>query len=259
MDSDCGALGPDNFFALHLQSALDRGSVTPSLWARAAKNLFRVQMRLGMFDPDEKQPFRSYNASMVDSPRHRLLALEAARQGLVLALNKNDTLPLPKAVQTLAVIGPNADATTTLQSNYHGTAPLLVSPFQGLKHYVPEAVLVQGVDIAGNDTQGVPAAVTAAAQADAVVLVLGLDQSQEREGHDRTSIALSPGQQTLLKAVSAVRPVVIVVISGGPIDLNEAKANPNVRAIIIAGYPGQSGGQVTLCQSVLTSQSISTI
>jgi len=71
---------------------------------------------------------------------------------------------------------------------------------------------------------------------------LALDQ--EREGHDRESIAL-PGIQSVLidRAAAAAKKVILVVIGGGAIDLAAVKANPKVSAILIAGYPGQAGGQ----------------
>ena len=245
LDSDCGTLGPINFFGSHLEEALDSGSVSNAQWERAARNLFRVQMRLGMFDPDELQPFRSLGAEAVDTPPHRTLALDAARQGLVLAKNAEHRLPFSKSsLRSIAVLGPHANATVALQSNYHGTAAIpIVSPAAALRAYV-NVTCAEGCSVGGDDTSGINAAAHAAAAADAVVLVLGLDSSQEKEGHDRTSIAL-PGQQSaLLEAVAtaATAPIVLVIISGGPVDVSAARDDPRVGAILIAGYPGQSGG-----------------
>ena len=254
MDSDCGTLGPDNFFGLHLEKALASGSVSDAAWAGAARNLLRVQMRLGMFDPDVVQPFRQLGADAVDTPEHRQLALEAARQGLVLVKNddggsRSAVLPFSAdAVRTIAVVGPHANATVAMQSNYHGKAPIpIVSPAAALANYAASVKCVQGCSIAGDDTSGIAAAAAAAAAADVAVLVLGLDSTQEKEGHDRTAISL-PGQQAaLLEAVAAAvaathKQLALVVISGGPVDLSAAKADPRVSAILVAGYPGQSGG-----------------
>lgn len=216
-----------------------------SSFETAAKNLFRVQMRLGMFDPDEMQPYRQLRAESVDTPAHRALALEAARQGMVLVKNLNQTLPLTQGTtKKIAAVGPNADATTTLQSNYHGAASVIVSPAQGLKMFA-SVTTNKGCGIGDKSTSGISAAAKAAAEADRTVIVVGLDQSQEKEGLDRTSLVLPGKQLELIEQVSAAskEPAVLVVISGGPVDLSAAKNNPKVGAILIAGYPGQAGGQ----------------
>ena len=78
-------------------------------------------MRLGIFDSDHSNPARSWGAERVDTPAHRALALSAAEQGIVLVKNDNKLLPFAQnANKSVAVIGPSADATVTMQSNYHG-------------------------------------------------------------------------------------------------------------------------------------------
>lgn len=88
-------------------------------WRRmtSLKNLFRVQMRLGMFDPDAAQPFRSYGLEKVDTPEHRELTLDAARQGMTLVKNENKALPLAKKTNLgIALVGPNAVSTHRARS-----------------------------------------------------------------------------------------------------------------------------------------------
>lgn len=94
-------------------------------------------------------------------------------------------------------------------------------------------------------------AVQTANQADAVVLVLGLNERLEGEemkveadgfeGGDRTSLNLPANQEELMKAMIATgKPVVLVLINGSALSINWA--NDNVPAILTAGYPGQQGG-----------------
>jgi beta-glucosidase len=88
-------------------------------------------------------------------------------------------------------------------------------------------------------------AVDLAKKADAVVLVVGLDGSQEGEESDRTTIDLPVIQDGLIRAVTKAagnKPVVVVHCSGGPVALNWA--SENVPAIIQAWYPGQRGDAV---------------
>jgi beta-glucosidase len=82
-------------------------------------------------------------------------------------------------------------------------------------------------------------------KADAVVLVVGIDGSQEGEGHDRNAIELPAVQESFLRAVATAagkKPVVVVCCSGSAIALNWA--NDNVPAVIQAWYPGQRGDAV---------------
>ena len=164
MDNDCG-----DFFGGKngsLNRAIRDGSVTTAMREKALGNLIRVQMRLGMWDDDSEQPYRRYGTEMVDTSEHRALALEAGdgdgernafdvfsaqlyqtnqhaklRERLsclsqVLLKNRNGLLPLSRNhVKTLAALGPHCNATEALQSNYHGQAPYIVSPAEGLRKY----------------------------------------------------------------------------------------------------------------------------
>jgi hypothetical protein len=91
-------------------------------------------------------------------------------------------------------------------------------------------------------------AVKAAMEADAVVLIMGLDQSQEREAFDRVSLSLPGRQKDLIlrvvaSAASRRTNIVLVIMSGGPVDIGFAKDLPQISSIIWAGYPGEAGGQ----------------
>jgi len=75
-------------------------------------------------------------------------------------------------------------------------------------------------------------------------LVLGINNDIEAEGNDRTEISLPGMQWSLVSAVeqAAKGPVIIVFLQGGPIDISQARDDPNIAAIVWAGYPGQAGG-----------------
>jgi len=200
-------------------------------------------MRLGLFDPDSIQPYRSITAASVNTKENQALALNASRETMVL-LKNDGTLPLVKTkVKSIALIGPNAQATKTLQGNYYGNAPYLISPQAGLAKYAT-VNYAKGCDISSNDRSGFTAACNAASTSDVTILVMGLDQSQESEGHDRTSIALPGVQNDLITQVATCSkgPVIVVVITGGAVDLSTPKNNDKVHSILWAGYPGQSGG-----------------
>jgi beta-D-xylosidase 4 len=132
-----------------------------------------------------------------------------------------------------------------MQSNYHGTAPYFISPAQGLLNYTKSVNLVPGLQATGDkSTTGIAAAAAAAAKAEVTIIVAGMSEAQEGEGHDRTDLELPGAQAELISTVTkaAKGKVILVVMSGGPVDLSAAKADPKIAAILIVGYPGQAGG-----------------
>lgn len=56
--------------------------------------LFYTRMRLGEFDPPAMNPYSTLDLSVVQSPEHRNLSLEAAVKSFVLLKNVRGTLPL---------------------------------------------------------------------------------------------------------------------------------------------------------------------
>ncbi|XP_060200718.1 probable beta-D-xylosidase 7 [Lycium barbarum] len=86
-------------------------------------------------------------------------------------------------------------------------------------------------------------AVDIAKKADYVVLVMGLDQSLEREELDRSELGLPGMQESLITAIAqaASKPVILVLMCGGPVDVSFAKDNQNIGGILWVGYPGESG------------------
>ena len=131
-----------------------------------------------MFDPPENQPYANIGIDQINAPDHQALALQAARESIVL-LQNDGALPLDMS-KKVALIGPNADATGTMQGNYHGTAPFLISPQEGLQKIGASVTYVQGCDVGCSSDSGFADAVNAAKAAEVVVVVVGLDQHQER-------------------------------------------------------------------------------
>ncbi|KAF5726362.1 beta-D-xylosidase 2-like isoform X1 [Tripterygium wilfordii] len=241
LDLDCGP-----FLALHTEDAVKRGLLTESDINGALTSTLAVQMRLGMFDGEPSaQPYGHLGPKDVCSPSHQDLALEAARQGIVLLKNHGPSLPLSHLRhRNIAVIGPNSNATVTMIGNYAGIACGYTSPLEGLGRYGSTIHEMGCVDVHCNDEELFSGAIDAASQADATVLVMGLDQSIEAEARDRADLLLPGRQQELVSKVAKASrgPTVLVLMSGGPIDVSFAKNDPRIPAIIWAGYPGQAGG-----------------
>ncbi|XP_012437980.1 probable beta-D-xylosidase 2 [Gossypium raimondii] len=241
LDLDCGP-----FLAQHSEDAVKQGLLNEVDINNALVNTLRVQMRLGMFDGEPSvQPFGKLGPKDVCTPSNQELALEAARQGIVLLKNSGVSLPLShRRHQTVAVIGPNSDATVSMIGNYAGVACGYTSPLQGIGSYVKTIHQLGCANVACRDDKLFSAAIDAARQADATILVMGLDQSIEAEFRDRTGLLLPGRQQELVSKVAKASkgPTVLVLMSGGPIDVSFAKNDPRIGAILWAGYPGQAGG-----------------
>lgn len=125
-----------------------------------------------------------------------------------------------------------------------GVACDYTSPLQGIARYVKTSHQIgcRGVACRGNELFG--AAETVAKQVDATVLVMGLDQTIEAETRDRVGLLLPGLQQELVARVARASrgPVILVIMSGGPVDITFAVNDPKISAILWVGYPGQAGG-----------------
>ncbi|XP_021911455.1 probable beta-D-xylosidase 6 [Carica papaya] len=243
LDIDCGS-----FMLRNTQFAVDEGKVREEQIDRALLNLFLVQLRLGLFDGDPREGFfGNLGPQDVCTPEHRMLALEAARQGTVLLKNDNKFLPLNKnAVFSLAVIGPMANKTSDLGGGYSGYPCDGKSLFEGLQSYVKAASYAAGCpDVACDSDAMFDEAIRAAKDADFVVVVAGLDLSAETEDHDRVSLLLPGKQMGLVSSIAAVskRPLILVLTGGGALDVLFAEQDPRIASILWIGYPGEAGGR----------------
>ncbi|KAL0701058.1 hypothetical protein Bca4012_057180 [Brassica carinata] len=238
-------LNCDHFTGQHAIGAVKAGLVNESDVDTAISNNFATLMRLGFFNGDpKKQPYGNLGPQDVCTAENQELAREAARQGIVLLKNSNGSLPFsPSAIKTLAVIGPNANVTETMIGNYHGVPCKYTTPLQGLVETV-SATYQQGCPNVACTEADIDSATSLAASADAVVLVMGTDLSIEREDHDRIDLFLPGKQQQLVTEVTkaAKGPVVLVIMSGGGLDVTFAKNNEKITSIMWVGFPGQAGG-----------------
>jgi len=129
-DLNCG----ETYIAL--LAAVEKGLVSKDAIDQAVKRLFTARFRLGMFDPPERVPYAQIPYQINDSAAHRALALQAARESIVLLKNEGDLLPLSKNVGSIAVIGPNADDVLALLGNYRGTPSKVVTLLEGIRNKI---------------------------------------------------------------------------------------------------------------------------
>ena len=242
----------------YLLEALEQGFVTEEDLDQALTYLWTVRFRLDMEGPaDGKEAVDQWIAR---KPAWNRLAEEAAEEFMVL-LKNDGILPL-RAPERIAVIGPNASSTTVLLGNYHGTPDETITMLEGIRREFPEAAVlgaegchlfkdrIEAMSHVPDDQIAEAAALSKAC--DVTVLCLGLDPSIEGElgdasneygAGDKPSLYLPVSQQRLLeKVLESSHQVIVVLLSGGAIDLGEA--DQRVNALIQAWYPGAYGGRV---------------
>jgi beta-glucosidase len=159
-------------------------------------------------------------------------------------LKNSGVLPLDKSkLKNIAVIGPTAHPAVTGGGGSSKVKPFTaVSFLEGIRNYVGSGVTVSytpGISTPSTD-RALLQAKEAAAQADAVILCVGFDQSTESESFDRT-FALPGTQSELISQILGVNKNVIVVLTaGGNVDMNGW--GDSTPALLHTWYAGQEGG-----------------
>ena len=138
LDLECG----DDVYIEPLLNAYKLGMVSDADIDSAAYHVLRARMRLGLFDDPNHNPYNKISPSIIGSESHKALALEAARQSIVLLKNVNNILPINlKKLKSIAVVGINAGSCEF--GDYSGT-PVgePISILQGIKDRVGDKVKV---------------------------------------------------------------------------------------------------------------------
>lgn len=201
------------------------------------------EMAQGMIDLVAKaRPAMSRDGYRYDVDAHNEVARQAAVESMVLLKNEDATLPVAKGAK-IAVIGEFART-----PRYQGAGSSLINPTK-LTSFL-DAIEERGVaadfapgftlDDAAQDPALTEQAVTAAQQADVVLLFLGLPAAYESEGFDRTTLDIPAKQVEVLDAVAAANPNVAVVLSNGSVV--SLPWQGRAKAILETWLLGQAGG-----------------
>src|SRR5579872_2822306 len=241
-----------------------QGVVPESQLDRAVAKVLAAKFRLGLFDNPYADP--DLAARIVNGPEHRALAEKAGEEVIVLLKNDNHLLPLDLGkLHSIAVIGPNAAVAHV--GGYARRPGHEVSILQGIRDYVGTRAKINyaegckittapegwrgwyanDVKLAPEDPAAIAEAVAAARKSDVAIVVVGENESTNREAWaenhlgDRDSLDLLGAQNDLVKAiVETGKPVVVILINGRPLSINYIAQN--VPAILEGFYPGEEGG-----------------
>ena len=139
LDLECG----DNYYIEPLKKAYKLGMVKDEDIDRAARRILTARMRLGLFDSGEANPYTKISPEVIGSEKHQALALEMARESIVLLKNDKNMLPFRRGkVRSIAVVGVNAASCEF--GDYSGVpASEPVSILEGIKAAAGKDIIVK--------------------------------------------------------------------------------------------------------------------
>ncbi len=237
----------------HLLTAYNEGLISKEEIRTACVHAMRTRIRLGMFD--KTAPY-DFPYSIVACKEHKAQALKAAQESIVL-LKNSGILPLDeKNVQTIAVIGPEADSRLALEGNYTPKADRYITLLEGIQdRFAGRVIFAEGCHLYQDRVSQIclagdrySEALAAAENADVVIASVGLDSTIEGEqgdagneysSGDKPDLMLPQSQRILLEKLKATgKPLVIVCTAGGSMN-----TLVDADAILHAWYPGSEGGK----------------
>jgi beta-glucosidase len=236
-------------YLIPLIENVNEGKISIDLIDRAVRRILNLKFRLGLFE----NPYVNVeNATKIaHTEENQNIALNAAREGIVLLRNEDNILPLPKNLRKIAVIGPNADHSRNQLGDYTSKSVLqdIVTTLDGIHAITTSDIkYVMGCEVDGGKVNEISKAVKLAKNSDVAIVVLGENewnadnkQGTSGEGYDVASLDLTGLQEELLEAVYATgTPTILVLINGRPLSIRWAAEH--IPAIIEAWIPGEKGG-----------------
>ncbi|MCF7875590.1 glycoside hydrolase family 3 C-terminal domain-containing protein, partial [Candidatus Bipolaricaulota bacterium] len=249
-----------------LLDAVQNGSLAESTIDRSVRRHLESKYRKGLFDSqdpvNEGKIEKNFGASEGEE-----LAREAGRESIVLLKNENGLLPLSDELESVAVIGPNADSKRNLLGDYafsghmegEKTSGSITSVLEGIKDRVREDAKIfyaEGSKVQGNSHEGFGEAIKAANNSELVISVVGGKSGfgffppEEREenfgqtsgeGNDRTDLKLPGVQRELMQEIYQTdTPMIAILLNGRPLSINWI--HENLPAVLEAWLPGEEGG-----------------
>jgi beta-glucosidase len=235
--------------------SVQEGRIPLELVDRAVRRVLELKFRLGLFE----HPYvdLDHAKQVMHSSEHQKLALNAAHEGIVLLRNEGNLLPLKKNMNSIAVIGPNADNSMNLFGDYF--PQVVPQPIETVLDAIKAKVsrsahlaYAKGCEISNQDKTGFERAIQTAKNADVAIVVVGeqarreggknLPPPTDGEGYDVASLDLTGVQEELIQAVHATgTPTILVLINGRPLS-NRWEAD-HIPAIVEAWEPGERGGE----------------
>jgi beta-glucosidase len=230
-----------------LPLALERGAVSVAEIDQSVRRVLILKERLGLFE----DPYRRGKSPELPAARthRRQLARQIATRSIVMLKNEGDALPISRAAQRLAVIGPLANASAEMRGVWWGAASPEghVTVLEGLRSALPQAEILhaEGVEIESADFSGIAGGVDKCAAVDAIILCLGEAAVMSGEASSRAHLGLPGMQRRLAEAVfetaqRSATPVIVILFSGRPLVVPWLVERAN--AMLAAWFLGSEAG-----------------
>lgn len=233
--------------------AVRSGKLSESVIDEAVRNILTMKIRMGLLEQPEKKGV----PGCIGCEEHQQAALRAARKSIVM-LSNNGILPLKEGINSIAVIGPNADDVRALYGDWtYFTHPRKHYDREGVRPFITyregieaacekrgiKCLYHKGCDIVNADTDDISGAVMTAQQADVIVFVVGDQLQQVGEHKDRANLDLSGKQMELFYALKATgKPVIGVLAASKPLCVGGITERAD--AFLCPFNSGAHGGQV---------------
>ncbi|MCG9972196.1 beta-glucosidase BglX [Christiangramia crocea] len=251
-------------FLTTLKKSVEDGLVSEDQITKAARRILEAKHKIGLLDDpylysDESRPEKD-----ILTEENRSLARKAATRSFVLLKKHNNTLPLAKDAN-IAMIGPLANNKNNMLGTWAptGNPQLSVPILEGLKNVAPNANITyaKGANISDDSTFAkkvnvfgekiqiadespetlLKEALDLANASDVVVAVVGEATEMSGEAASRTDITIPDNQKKLISELAKTgKPLVLVLMSGRPLDISEEMALPV--SILQIWHPGVEAG-----------------
>lgn len=262
----------------HLKKVIEDKPAFIEMLDTAVKRVLKIKFELGLFENPYVDAAKA--PEVFDNSMQRALALEIAKKSIVLLKNDQSFLPLRRDINSIAVIGPNADSVRNIVGDY--AYPCHIETLEEMRrnslvvgtpipdnvefvdNFVPiksileciksklsgfktQITYAKGCDVNDKDKSGFDEAIKAARNSEAAIVIVGdkaglTDGCTSGEARDRADLNLSGVQQQLVDAILDTGiPVVVVLVNGRPLSIN--RIAKDAKAIVEAWLPGEEGGQ----------------
>ena len=142
-DVECGF----NYAYKSLPEAVRKGLVSEAEVDKHVIRLLEGRFDLGEMDDPSLVEWSKIPYSAMSTKASANVALDMARQTIVLLQNKGNVLPLKKNAEKIAIIGPNAHNEPMMWGNYNGTPNHTVTILDGVKTKQKKLVYIPGCDL----------------------------------------------------------------------------------------------------------------
>ena len=232
------AMVPDKHAEYHrlLVELVNEGAVPMARINDAVTRIIRVKAAMGLLDQNRSQLADRALHAKVASKEHQQIARQAVRESLVLLKNENKVLPLSSEIRRLYLCGSGADDIGRQCGgwtiNWQGSEGEVTTGGTTIEQALKKAIKPEQEVICSKDDQ-------TAADADVAVLVVSETPYAEGLG-DADLPAISEDDRKLLEEIKqAGKPIVLVILSGRPIDLGDALDSAD--SVVAAWLPGTRG------------------